>query len=87
MPGPDRITDTTDIPMLEELRERGNLNPIHIAEGINRDRNYVSSRLSFLADLGLVENLGHGLYTITEQGEAFLDGDLDAGELPDPAAD
>ncbi|AKH96537.1 PhiH1 repressor-like protein [Halanaeroarchaeum sulfurireducens] len=65
--------------MLEKLRERGNLNPIHSAAGINRDRNDVSSRRSFLVDLGLVENLGHGLYSITEEGEAFLNGDLDAG--------
>lgn len=64
---------TTDIPILEELDRRGNLNPIHISEAINRHRNYVSTRLGLLVDEGYVESLGHGLYALTKEGREYLE--------------
>lgn len=48
---------------------------------------YVGNRCRKLAKSGLLVNVGGGTYSITEQGEAFLDGDLDAAELFDPAED
>ncbi|EMA31455.1 MULTISPECIES: hypothetical protein [Haloarcula] len=70
----DDITNQkTDITMLEELAERGNLNPIHISEAINRHRNYVTKRVGFLVDAGYVENLDHGLYTITDRGREYIE--------------
>jgi len=38
-----------------------------------------------LADHGLLKPLGNGVYVITEQGEQYLDGEIDADELPDTA--
>ncbi|MFC7082318.1 hypothetical protein [Halorussus caseinilyticus] len=34
-----------------------------------------------LDDYGLLDNLGGGTYAITEQGERFLDGEYDAGDI------
>lgn len=75
------INETTDRPILEELNKRGNLNPIHISEAINRHRNYVVTRLKGLEKIGLVTNLGHGLYQISEKGKKYLNNDLEICQL------
>lgn len=77
----DWMYSTTDDPILETLREDGNQQPVHVAERINRHRKYVGERLRKLARHGLVENMGRGLYRITVDGERYLDGDVDAGDL------
>ena len=80
--------------IMEFLRDKGNHPPSAIAENLfeispELDYNpvYVGNRCRKLAKSGLLVNVGGGAYSITEQGEAFLDGDLDAGDLPDPAED
>ena len=40
-----------------------------------------SVRCLKLADYGLVINLGNGIYSITEEGEEYLAGELDAANL------
>lgn len=72
---------STDDAILESLCDKGNQQPVHVANQIDRHRKYVGERLRELAEYGLVENLGQGLYRITDTGEAYLDGDLDASEL------
>jgi hypothetical protein len=76
-----------DEQILELLREEGNLNPATVEKFDVTVGNYASNRLSLMTDYGLVERLGPGLYRITEAGEAFLDGDLDASTLDGPDED
>ena len=40
----------------------------------------VSRRCTKLADHRLVRDLGNGVYAITERGETYLEGELDASE-------
>lgn len=77
--------------ILEFLAENGNHQP-----GIIQDRldelgadmdysdNYVNIRCRKLRDSGLLVNVGGGVYSITDDGRAFLAGDLDAGTLDEP---
>ena len=78
--------------ILEFLFEEGNRLPSVIRDQISEKGvamdytgNYIGDRCRLLANAGLLLNVGGGNYSITEEGEAFLDGDLDAGELPDPS--
>lgn len=68
--------------IMETMRDEGNLTPYALDETFNvAVANYASNRLSELAQYGLVERLGRGLYRLTEDGRAFLEEDLDASEL------
>lgn len=78
----------TDERILEFLRERGNHPPSGIQHRLSESgvdleyhANHVGRRCRELAAYGLLENIGGGTYSITERGEAFLDGELDAGML------
>jgi predicted transcriptional regulator len=52
----------------EEMRKSG---PIHYS------RQYIGRRCKKLAEEGLLKHLGNGIYVITDEGEAYLDGRLD----------
>lgn len=69
--------------ILEFLSENGPRSPskMHESGDIRYSRGYINSRCQKLADYSLVLNLGNGVYQITEKGEQYLDGDLDATEL------
>jgi len=68
--------------IMETMRDEGNLTPYALDETFDvAAANYASNRLSTLADYGLVERLGRGLYRLTDEGEAFLDEELDASTL------
>lgn len=71
--------------ILEFLSENGPRSPLkmHESEAIRYSRGYINSRCQKLADYGLVRNIGNGVYQITEKGEQYLEGDLDAAELED----
>lgn len=80
--------------ILEFLQEEGNHQPSHMAhlmpdEGADLDfhRNYLGRRCRELANAGLLVNIGNGVYTITDKGEAFLAGELDAATLEEPDSD
>lgn len=48
-------------------------------------RQYIGERCRKLADYRMVQHLGNGVYRITEHGEQYLEGELDAMDLePDP---
>jgi hypothetical protein len=70
-PADDRI--------LELISDYGNLTPVAIKElgGPSHARN----RCPKLADAGLLERISRGLYGITDDGKAYLKGDLDASTL------
>lgn len=53
---------------------------------IRTSRPNISRRLNKLADHGLLHRLPNGVYSLTEKGERYLDGELDSGELSDEPA-
>ena len=69
--------------ILEFLSEEGPRQPKQIAhdERIMFSDQYIGQRCRTLASYGLVQNLGNGLYTITDAGQQYLDGGLDATTL------
>ena len=69
--------------ILEFLHEEGPRQPKQIAsdERILFTDQYVGRRCRKLALYGLLKNLGNGIYDITERGEEYLDGSLDAKDL------
>jgi predicted transcriptional regulator len=72
--------------ILEIMRDEGNMTPRALEDLDVTVANYASNRLSEMAEYGLVERVAHGLYRLTDKGEAFLDEELDAAEL-DPVDD
>lgn len=71
----------TDERILEVLRYELVLSPTIIAENIDKSREEVSRRLKELTGAGFVDRVSRGRYRITEDGEAYLAGELDANEL------
>ncbi|MFB6187855.1 MAG: hypothetical protein ABEI86_13450 [Halobacteriaceae archaeon] len=67
--------------ILELLSEEGQYPPKIIAEKIDKHPKYVGERCRTLRDYGLTRNLGRGLYQITDQGEEYLEGELNADNL------
>lgn len=65
--------------VLEYIREHGSGSPTQMKkEGpIHYSRQYVDKRCRKLADEGLLKHLGNGVYILTDDGEAYLDGKLD----------
>jgi DNA-binding PadR family transcriptional regulator len=71
--------------LLELARAEGHVSPktaedsgyVHISNA------QISRRLSKLADHGLLNRLPNGVYTITQEGQAYLDEELNAEELSD----
>lgn len=65
--------------ILEFLREEGPASPSRIHEDgrVDFSRPYINQRCGKLAEHNLVENLGNGVYAVTDQGEEYLDGELD----------
>lgn len=72
--------------ILELLEEGGSKLPSQIADDdrIHYGTQHVQNRCVLLADAGFIDNLGRGVYTITEQGSDYLSGQYDALELPKP---
>lgn len=71
----------SDDRILELIREHGNLTPKAIEHFGGPVRQHASRRCSKLADYGLLNQIYRGLYGITDQGEAYLDEELDASTL------
>jgi predicted transcriptional regulator len=69
--------------ILEYLSQTETSTPKKMADSgdVRFSRQYIGERCRKLADYELVQHLGNGVYRITEQGEAYLDGELDAKEL------
>jgi Mn-dependent DtxR family transcriptional regulator len=73
-----------DEEILEVMRDEGNMTPNALEDLDVTVANYASNRLSKMAKYDLVERVAYGLYRITDEGEAFLNEELDASRL-DPA--
>ena len=70
-----------DDPILEVLDEKGNLQPSTIGEIIGKNGKYIGVRCRELLDHGMVMRYGRGVYSITETGRMYLDGEIDASSL------
>lgn len=66
--------------ILEIIRseDAGRVGSIAERDGIRISQSSVSRRCKKLAENGLLTPLGNGVYTITEEGEAYLDEEYDA---------
>jgi len=71
--------------LLEVILQEGASRPADLVEHkyIRVSKSTVSRRLRKLADYGLLQHLGNGVYIITSEGERYLEGELDADELQD----
>lgn len=70
-----------DDQIMEYLRDAGAGTPQIIAESLERNNGYVGVRCRELTKYGLLTRPAHGLYTLTEDGEDYLNEELDAKEL------
>jgi predicted transcriptional regulator len=68
--------------ILEYLVEAGFSTPSEIAEDeyIHYSAQHVGDRCRKMAEHGLVENVGNGVYRITERGEQYLAEELNTAE-------
>ena len=75
--------------LLEIARAEGAISPSTALESeyIHIQKSHISRRLSKLADHGLLRRLPNGVYTITADGEAYLDEELNAEELTEETND
>lgn len=69
--------------ILEYIREDESGTPTEMEESgyVRYSRQHISNRCKKLVDYGLLQHLGNGVYIITDEGEEYLDGNLDAQEL------
>jgi Mn-dependent DtxR family transcriptional regulator len=65
--------------VLEYIRENESGSPTAMKRDapIHYSREYVHKRCKKLSEKGLLKDLGNGVYVITDDGKAYLDGDLD----------
>jgi Mn-dependent DtxR family transcriptional regulator len=66
--------------ILESIREEGagRVGKLGEEEGIRISKPQISRRCKKLAEKGLLTPLGNGVYTLTPEGEAYLDEEYDA---------
>jgi hypothetical protein len=71
--------------ILEYIRENDSGSPTEMQDsGVVRfGKSHISRRCKELANHGLLQHLGNGVYIITEKGEQYLDGELDTAEMDD----
>jgi len=69
--------------ILEYLSDSETGTPKQMADSgtVRFSRSYITQRAKVLLNYGLVRHLGNGVYTITDEGQQYLDGDLDAATL------
>ena len=69
--------------ILEYLSTTETSTPKKMADSgdVRFSRQYIGERCRKLADYGMVQHLGNGVYRLTERGEQYLEGKLDAEEL------
>jgi len=74
--------------VLEFLHEKDIVaSPSVIAANIDYTQEYLSRRCRKLTDYGMLQHLGNGVYRITETGEQYLEGEVDAENLESGESD
>lgn len=76
-----------DDPILEYIRDAGEVNPAVIARNIDVHRKYVSKRCRAMTEHEVLESLGEGYYRLTGLGERYLKEELEKEELEMEDAD
>lgn len=72
----------TDDAVLELLDESGLiLSTTIIAINLGYEPNWISTRVTKLEDHGLIERIEEGKFEISDEGRAYLAGDLDEADL------
>lgn len=71
----------SDDQVLELIAEYGNLTPHAIEDLGGLSQDHAGRRCRELVRYGLLTRITRGLYGITDDGEAYLRGDLDASDL------
>lgn len=68
--------------ILEALNEEGFMTPSDLAnlEELQYSAQHIGDRCRKLAKHGLVENVGNGVYQITERGEKYLEGEINTAD-------
>jgi len=68
--------------ILEFIRNKGSGSPKQMADSgyVKYTRSYISKRCKKLVEHGLLRDLGNGVYTITDRGEGYLDGEISTSE-------
>lgn len=68
--------------ILEYIREEESGRPKEMADSgyVRYSRQYISTRCKKLVKHGLLQDLGNGVYIITDRGEKYLDGEIDTTE-------
>ena len=69
--------------ILEFLSENDSGSPTSMSknEFVRFSRPHIHERCQKLERHGLIRFLGNGVYVLTDEGQQYLDGDLDAAEL------
>lgn len=70
-----------DDTILETIYDEGNLSPQAIEDMGITDRSYASTRMSTLTRAGLLRRVASGLYGLTDEGRAYLEGEFDASTV------
>ncbi|WP_231588003.1 hypothetical protein [Halostagnicola sp. A56] len=71
----------SDDEILEFLAKEGAGTPKMIGDAIGSNSNYIGRRCRTLESYGLVNRPSRGFYTLSEEGEQYLEGELDAALL------
>ncbi|QIO23709.1 MarR family transcriptional regulator [Haloarcula sp. JP-L23] len=68
--------------ILEYIRKEDSGRPKEMADSgyVRYSRQYISTRCKKLTEYGLLNDLGNGVYVITERGERYLEGEIDTSE-------
>jgi len=68
--------------ILEYIRKTGSgaATEMYESDYVRYSQSYISKRCRKLADRGLLQGLGNGVYIITDRGEKYLDGEIDTSE-------
>lgn len=68
--------------ILEYIRDNEAARPKMMTDSgdVRYSSSYVSQRCQKLVEHGLLNNLGDGVYVITERGKGYLDGEIDTSE-------
>lgn len=66
--------------ILEYIDEEGSGSPSELKKSgyLKVSKSHISRRLRKLAEHGLLNHLGNGVYVITDEGEAYLEGEYNA---------
>lgn len=69
--------------LMEVIRKKGPSSAGELVDHqyIHVSKSTISRRLNKLADYELLDRLPNGVYRLTEKGESYLDGKLDAEQL------